>query len=224
MTAASRPPEQPLPLGGTGPTAQRVREGLGAVASPALVQHLLRSALYASGRRRIPDGGAALRRFLAHPLDTLVRQLLGHDAADLVQGELAALVRRFPSAHAIERRALTRARLVVATRDAVLIAAARRVFGDRVEVVAVGDVLQLLDAAQAIGRPVLLVDVVLPVVHPSTLVTVWPDLPVGTRVVIWRARATTRERLAVLGPLAPRWQIYEPGVALNSLADAVIGD
>ncbi|MAQ17364.1 MAG: hypothetical protein CMN30_21530 [Sandaracinus sp.] len=207
--------------------ARVVREALDAVASPTVVTRVLHRAMHMARVSAIPEEGVELRRFVAHPLDAALRFVVGDEIADGIQLGLQPLVARVPIAVPPASTeppppAVEALRLLVASRDSALVEAVRKSLPG-VEVLVVDDVVSLLDEAQQRVRPWLLVDVAMPTVHPTTLVTVWPDLPEGTQVALWRVESTTCERLSVFAEHTREWRLYDPEDELSALALAVLG-
>ena len=67
----------------------------------------------------------------------------------------------------------------------------------------VRDALELLDDADGATVSILVIDCRRPSVRLETLLALAPELPQGTRVVLWGERADLRERLAMLGSGLP---------------------
>ena len=208
-------------VGGPGLAARRVREGLGAVATPDVVVRILHRALHMARIHEVPGGGAELRDFVTRPLNAATRFVLGEEAASAVQAELSPLAAR-AEAPLVPAPVPRTGRLVVCTRDPLLVAALRRSFG-HMELAVAEDVVTLLDAAGESDAPWLLLDMGFPTVHPATLVTVAPDLPAGAQILLWRAEAGTLAHLAPFTDDSDRWRAYEPGAPLASLAVALAG-
>ncbi len=184
-------------------------EALESVASPEVASRIVAEALAAAGLVRPPEHKRDLTRFARGQLRRAVQVVLGPDAAELVEQAVLGIATRLddpidpestgvrwteapkaPREHAAAKpaRAGTGA-ILIATEDLLRVAVVERAAESRTSVVHVRDLMSLLDAAQAEPRraPLVIVDCLAPSVQLPTLAIVVPDLPRGSRVVVWGA-------------------------------------
>lgn len=77
--------------------AHAVREGVRAVAAPAVAERIIKRALHLAGETQIPEGGSRLHRFVERHLVKAAGMVIGEDTAEMMAMTLTQVVSRIPS-------------------------------------------------------------------------------------------------------------------------------
>ncbi len=218
-------------------------EVLECVATPTVARRIVAEALAVASLDAPPVHPRELTAFVRVHLQRAIQVVLGHDAAELVERALLALAARLQAQDDITQvRSVPRAepsaappgevgapqtgthtarpasravRLVlVATSDPHRLSVIEGAVGERAFVMAIEDMVSLVDAAHGEHRnaPLLVVDCLAPSIQPSTMAAVAPELPPGTQVLLWGIDGSSSAELAGLFEPSERWQRASPGV------------
>lgn len=203
-----------------------IAEAIDAVAAPPVRDRVLAAALRDARLSRLPERGPAVGAFVEGPLFEVLARVVGETAAMAVRDELAVVaeivaddeiseVRRswpVPAELAAAGRAPWPMEpvpsddpplVMVASSSAIAIASLKAALRGTADIEVAGDVLTVVEGLERSEQGAIVVDCRHPTVQVEILLALEPELPPGTRVLLWGEEPDFDRHLALLGTDAP---------------------
>lgn len=224
----------------TGLIERAVAEAIDAVATPRVRADVIGLALQSARRSVIPERGPAVASFVEGPLFRAIVCLLGEPAATTVRDELAQVAAMvldedvseirpsWPCAPPDDARSPLATvpaprgevpLVVVASSSPIALSMLSVALGGAAYVEPARDALALVEGLGRHEDGLILLDCRSPSVQLETLLALSPELPAGTRVVLWGEPDALEHRLAALGaPMPASWVCCGPNAGADDVA------
>jgi hypothetical protein len=227
-----------------GLVARAVVEAIGAVAAPSIRDRVVRLALTWSGDTEIPERGEAVGRFIDGPLYLASKEVLGEQAAQGIREELAPVAAvvesdeisgtrpswpelRIEDIEDFQRptdpmvRTITRELplLLVASCDPSSVGKLSFELSGCAYIEPVRDATAVLEGLGVQEATLIVVDCRNPTVQAQTLLALGPEMPPGSRIVLWGERPSLERELEQLGGGIPdTWVCCGQGASVEDVA------